>query len=56
MIDIKTDMETPEKVPTIPLPQDHKRSEDELERIRKELHSINVTLNALVKVIGRVKK
>lgn len=56
MIDIKTgeSFETPEKVPLIPT--DHLKSNDELEKIRKELHSINVTLNALVKVIGRVKK
>ena len=47
-------METPEKIPTIPT--DHLKSNDELEKIRKELHGINVTLNALVKVIGRVKK
>lgn len=50
------ELETPEQIPQIPLPQDHRKSDDELERIRKELHSINVTLNALVKVIGRVKK
>ena len=56
MIDIKTgeNLETPEKVPLIPT--DHLKSNDELEKIRKELHSINVTLNALVKVIGRSKR
>ena len=55
MIDLKN-VETPEKIPTIPLPQDHLKSNDELEKIRKELHAINVTLNALVKVVGRAKK
>jgi hypothetical protein len=47
------ELETPEQIPQIPLPQDHKRSEDELTKIRKELHSINVELTALVKILGK---
>lgn len=55
MIDLK-DIETPEKIPTIPLPQDHLKSNDELEKIRKELHHIGTALDALIKVVGRVKR
>ena len=51
MIDIK--LETPEKVPQIPLPQDHRKSEDELEKIRKELHHIATALDSLIKVESR---
>ena len=53
MIDIKTDMETPEKVPLIPT--DHIKSNDELEKIRKELHHIGTALDALIKVEARKK-
>lgn len=51
MIDIN--LETPEKVPQIPLPQDRRKSEDELEKIRKELHHIGTALDALIKVESR---
>lgn len=43
-------LETPER---IPLPQDHRKSNDELERIRKELHDISNKLDSLVKVLGK---
>lgn len=52
MIDIN--LETPEdKIPLIPVPQDHKRADDELEKIRKELHHIGTALDALIKVESR---
>lgn len=47
------ELETPEKMPTIPQPQDHRKSNDELERIRKELHDISNKLDSLVKVLGK---
>lgn len=49
-------LETPERIPQIPLPQDHKRTQDELEKIRKELHHIGTALDALIKVESRKGK
>ena len=50
------ELETPEKIPTIPQLQDHKRTQDELEKIRKELHHIGTALDALIKVESRKGK
>ena len=50
------ELETPEQIPQIPLPQDHKRTQDELEKIRKELHHIGTALDALIKVESRKGK
>jgi hypothetical protein len=48
-------LETPERIPQIPLPQDHKQA-DELEKIRKELHHIATALDTLIKVESRKGK
>lgn len=50
------ELETPEEIPQIPLPQDHKRTQDELEKIRKELHHIGTALDTLIKVESRKGK
>lgn len=50
------ELETPEQIPQIPLPQDHKRTQDELEKIRKELRHIGTALDALIKVESRKGK
>ena len=50
------ELETPEQIPQIPLPHDHKRTQDELEKIRKELHHIGSALDILVKVESRKGK
>ncbi len=47
------ELETPEQIPAIPQPQDHRKSNDELEQIRKELHDISNKLDSLVKVLGK---
>lgn len=49
------ELETPEQIPQIPLPQDHKQA-DELEKIRKELHHIATAIDALIKVESRKGK
>lgn len=50
------ELETPEQIPQIPLPQDHRKSEDEIEKIRKELHNIGQELHKLNDNFRRVKK
>ena len=47
------ELETPEQFSAIPIPQDHRKSNDELERIRKELHDISNKLDSLVKVLRK---
>lgn len=49
-------LETPEQIPQIPLPQDHRKGEDEIEKIRKELHNIGQELHKLNDNFRRVKK
>lgn len=49
------ELETPEQIPTIPMPQDRKQA-DELEKIRKELHHIGTALDTLIKVESRKGK
>ena len=44
------ELETPEQIPQIPLPQDHRRTQDELKKIREELHHIGTALDVLIKV------
>jgi len=43
-------LETPEQIPQIPLPQDHRKTQDELKKIREELHHIGTALDVLIKV------
>lgn len=53
------ELETPEQIPQIPripLPQDHRKGEDEIEKIRKELHNIGQELHKLNDNFRRVKK
>ena len=44
------ELETPEQIPQIPLSQDHRKTHDELKKIREELHHIGTALDVLIKV------